>query len=81
MAFELKNIQPVRFGITIFRHVRLLKKFAFKNSRFGSFYSVKKANFAFFVLLLKNRILIQKLYTVSKFELKEIQRVRFTSKF
>ena len=56
------------------------KLFAFKKSRFGSFYSVKTTFFTFFVLLFKTMVLNWKFCYVSDFELKKIQRFRFLNK-
>ena len=67
------------------------KIFAFKKSRFGSFYSVKTTYLAFLVLFYKAwfcienfitcQILNWKKYNASDFDLKELERVRFWKKF
>ena len=43
------------------------KKIAIKKSRFGSFYSVKTRNFAFFVLPLKSSNLYAKVSLLARF--------------
>ena len=50
-SFELKNLQRVRFWIKYLSPCQILKKNAFKISRFGSFYSVKMTFSAIFVFL------------------------------
>ena len=70
VSFKIKTFWKI-FDMSDFENL-----FAFKKSRFGSFYSVKTTYLAPFVPFLKSRILHWSFHYELDFDLKKIQRVR-----